>query len=124
MRDQRTRSTLATAAIVDAMATGVELARVRISTIVVASSSTSLKTTLKGLLCMEALGRTTMLVLVVSRPVPRVVAEEAAGRRGEPSGDVVPRQTVEAETDERRRHWPVATRVRRALRRPRRCRRL
>ena len=93
MRDQRTRSTLSTAAIVDAMATGVELARVRISTIVVASSSTSLKTTLKGLLCMEAPGRTTMLVLAVSRPVPRVVAEEAAGGRGEPSSDVVPRQT-------------------------------
>jgi len=64
------------------------------------------------------------LVLAVSRPVPRVVAEEAAGWRGELSGDVVPCQTVEAETDERRRHWPVATRVRRALRRPRRCRRL
>ena len=60
----------------------------------------------------------TMLVLAVSRPVPRVVAEEAAGRRGEPSGDVVPRQTVEAETVERRRHRPLAMRVRRGMAAP------
>lgn len=54
----------------------------------------------------------------VLRPVIRAGAEETAGREGALGGDVVCCQTIEAETEERRRHWSLATRARRAMAAP------
>jgi hypothetical protein len=62
--------------------------------------------------------RTRATVVAVPRPVLRVEAEKAVGWEGAPSSDVIPSQTFETETDERRQHWPLATRVRRGMAAP------
>jgi hypothetical protein len=57
-------------------------------------------------------------MLVVPSPVLRAEAEEAAGREGAPSGDVVPSQAIEAEAGERRWHWPLVMMLRHAMATP------
>jgi hypothetical protein len=114
MRFWRAKSTLANA-------TRMELALVRTSTTMVAYRRTTPETAPKRLLGTvrgKAPGRTTMLMLVVPRSVLRAKAEEASGRVGAPGGDVIPCQTVEAETDERSRHRPPAMRVMRGMAAP------
>jgi hypothetical protein len=64
----------------------------------------------------KAPGRSTKLA--VPHPVSRAETKEAMGRGGTPGGDVFPRQTVEADTDERRRHSPRAMRERRSMAAP------
>jgi hypothetical protein len=56
--------------------------------------------------------RTRATVVAIPRLVLRAEAEKAAGWEGAPGSDVIPSQTIETETDERRQHWPLATRVR------------
>jgi hypothetical protein len=53
-----------------------------------------------------------------SSPDAPAEAEKANIWEDAPGDGVVPSQTVEAETDEQRRHWPLATRVRRGMMRP------
>jgi hypothetical protein len=101
VRFRRAKSDVATVAVVDALATGTKFAWVR-----------ALLYTVRG----KALGQ--MMTLAVPHPVLHAKAEEAVGRRGALGGDVVPGQTVEAETNERRWHWPLATRVSRGLAAP------
>jgi hypothetical protein len=107
LRFRRANSTLVNAAavVMYAMATMTRLARLRSS---MAAPWRPLHPVRR-----EASGQTTRLA--VPRSMPRAKAEEAAGWEGTPGGDVVPRQTVEAETNERRRHRPLATRVRRSM---------
>jgi hypothetical protein len=80
----RTKSDMTTVAVVDALATGTELAWMR-----------ALLHTVRG----KAPGWTT--TLAVPRPVLRAKAEEAAGRGGAPGGNVVSGQTIEAKTNKR-----------------------
>jgi hypothetical protein len=92
---------IATVVVIFAMATKTESARAQTRATMVASSSTTPNTApwmLPYPVGGEAPGRATMLA--VPRPVLRAEIEKAAGWEGAPSGDVVPSQTVEAETNE------------------------